>query len=92
MLLSSPVSKEYVQSELVSQLEELKEVCIDDPRQRSNLLKTVELLGRSIGAFSDKIQVEEVSPNQALDKLIEMSKNSIVSIKTLPKGSGTDYE
>lgn len=74
LLADSPISKVMIQSELITQLEELKEIVADDPRQRSNLIKVVELTGRSIGAFSDRIEVSEITPDKALDTLIEMAK------------------
>jgi len=71
------VSKKYVQSELIKQVEQLKEVIASDngsQRARGAMLKAIELLGRSVGAFVDKVQVEQVDPSKALDQLIEMAK------------------
>ena len=77
----SEVTKKYVQSELVRQVEQLKEMTTLDNGNSSNraqLLKSIELLGRTIGAFEDKIKVEEVDPSKALDRLIQLSKEEYV--------------
>ena len=81
------VSKGLVQSELVDQVTQLKEITSNDGttiQQRSQLLKAIELLGKSVGAFSENIKVETVDPGQALDKLIDMAKiESVYSIEEL---------
>ena len=72
-------SKERVQLELINQIEQLKErtAFVElTGTDRSNLLRAIELLGKSLGAFTDKVQVEEVSGASALDKLIEMAKEA----------------
>jgi len=43
------------------------------------LLKAIDLLGKSIGAFVERIEVHEVDADAALDTLIEMSKSNIKS-------------
>lgn len=68
------IEKPQVQMEIVQQIEELKEICIDDPRQRSNLLKSIEMLGRSIGAFTDRIETTETDAKSGLEILMEKAK------------------
>lgn len=71
------VTKGLVQSELVTQVQQLKEITTLEgasSQQRSQLLKAIELLGKSVGAFSENIRVEQVNPGEALDQLIEMAK------------------
>lgn len=68
------LDKSYVQSELVTQIEELKEIAGDDPRYRTNLLKGIELLGRTLSAFTDNIRIEEVNPKSGLEILMKRAK------------------
>lgn len=76
-LVNNPVTKGYVQSLLIEQVQEMKDIVIDDARNRGNLLKAIDMLGKSIGAFTERIEVHEVDADAALDTLIEMSKRSI---------------
>jgi len=69
------ITKDYVQSTLVQNIEELKEVVVDDPKSRGHLLKSIELLGKTIGAFQENIKVENIDPADGLRTLIEMTKN-----------------
>ncbi len=68
------VEKPQVQMELVRQIEELKEIVVNEPRQRNNLLKAIELLGRSLGAFTDNIKYEETDATTGLEILMEKAK------------------
>ena len=81
------LNKDYIQTNLVQNIEELKEEVADNPRSRGNLIKSIELLGKSFGAFQDRLVVEEVSPDKALDQMIEMAK---ANVTLLPAGSETD--
>lgn len=74
------IDKNFVQSELLEQLNQLKE-CTDSSTVRSQTLKTIELIGKSVGAFSDVIKVEEVDPGKALDYLESLS-NADASLVT----------
>lgn len=65
------IEKPLVQMELVHQIEELKEIVVDTPTQRSNLLKAIELLGRSLGAFTDNIKYEETDATKGLEILMQ---------------------
>ena len=73
-------SKERVQSELIQQIEQLKEITAltggITGTDRSNLIRSIELLGKTVGAFTDKIEIQEVKAADALDKLIEMAKEA----------------
>lgn len=75
------LEKPQVQMELVNQVEELKEVVVNEPRQRSNLLKAIELLGRSIGAFTDRVEVEETDAKSGLEILMEKVKGEVYEQK-----------
>lgn len=68
------LSKSFIQSELVEQLEQLKELASDDPKYRSYLLKTIELLGKTMAAFSDTLIVEEATPKTGLEILMARAK------------------
>lgn len=71
------LGKPFIQSELVEQIEQLKEISGDDPKYRSNLLKAIELLGRTMEAFSDKITIEEADPRSGLEILMAKAKSEI---------------
>ena len=77
---NTDISKKYVQSELSTQVEQLREICSSEgssSRNRGNMLKAIEMLGRSIGAFQDNIKITEADPNEALDTLIDLAKESV---------------
>lgn len=71
------INKGTIQSELLDQLAFMKNQ--GDPRQRRDILRTIELLGKTIGAFTENIQISEVSPSNALDHLIDMAKEATVT-------------
>jgi len=74
--VDTDISKVKIQSELIDQLEFLKST--GDPRARRDILRTIELLGKTIGAFTDRIEISEVDPSNALDHLIEMASEATV--------------
>ena len=61
------VNKEMIQSELISQIRELR--ALKDPRLAPTIAKLTQDLGRTTGAFSDKLIVEEVSFDDAMDEM-----------------------
>lgn len=67
------VDRSFVQKELLEQLAQLKEMN-DDVATRREIGKTLERLGRSVGAFSDVVKVQEVDPASALDYLESLAK------------------
>ena len=69
------VEKAHIQHELIHQVEELKELVKYEPRQRGNLLKSLEMLGRTIGSFTDRVEVEETDAKSGLDILMEKIKD-----------------
>jgi len=70
------VSKSRIQSELIDQLEQMKQE--GDPKYRKDILRTIELLGKTIGAFVERVEITEVDPAKALDELINMAKTATV--------------
>jgi len=78
---TSDLNPEYIQSTLLQQLDQLSHNPDMDSRERTTLLKTIELLGRSVSAFSDKVTVETIDPNVALDTLIEMTSTYTIEDK-----------
>lgn len=64
------VNKEFIQRELLEQLEHQKELAVSS----REINKTIEMLGRTVGAFSDVIKVQEVDPAQALDYLSTLAR------------------
>jgi len=77
------VEKPQIQMDLVGQIEELKEVVVDDPRQRPNLLKAIEMLGRTIGAFTDRVEVEETDAKSGLEIILERAKREAAGTYTI---------
>lgn len=74
------LGKARIQSELIDQLQMMK--AQGDSRNRKDILRCIELLGKTVGAFTERIEVTEVSPSNALDQLIEMAQEAeIVEIK-----------
>ena len=66
------VNKEVIQTTIMRQLAKLE--AQDDPRNSSTISKLTEQLGRTVGAFSDRVVVEEVSFDQAMDRMMEMRR------------------
>ncbi|MCK5020367.1 MAG: hypothetical protein KAS32_25240 [Candidatus Peribacteraceae bacterium] len=83
------VSKGLIQNELITQITQLRELTSVDsqtPQHRTQLIRAIELLGKTTGAFEDKIKIETVNPTEALDMLIELSKEEAsYSIEELEK-------
>lgn len=71
------LEKAQIQMELVNQIEELKEAVVNNPQQRTNLLKSIELLGKTIGAFTDKLEVEETNAKSGLQLILEKAKREV---------------
>lgn len=71
---TNDVDKGYVQELILEQIEQTK--LRGDRRDSVNLRQLIELLGKTIGAFTEKIEVHEVDPSKSLDLLIEMAKDS----------------
>jgi hypothetical protein len=81
-------SKEIVQRELITQVEQLKEIVStgsSTATDRSNLIRSIELLGKTCGAFEERVRVTKVSAADALDELLEMAKAEAV---LLPESTG----
>lgn len=76
------ISKSFIQSELVEQLEQLKELAGDDPKYRTNLLKTIELLGRTMAAFSDTLVVQDANPKTGLEMLMKRAREEVGPVTT----------
>jgi hypothetical protein len=86
-LKDANIQKPYVQSELIDQIEQMKELSIDDPKNyRGHMLKAIELLGKTIGAFQENIRVEEVSTKSGLDLLMEKCRSEVYEYS----GEGND--
>jgi len=72
--LPDAVDLQFIQRELLEQLEQAKEDDSMTAYNQKNMVKTLtEDLGRTIGAFSDRIQVESVNPAEALDLLAQLN-------------------
>ena len=66
--------KEFVQNELLEVIERLKNSGGD--KNLSTYLKAVVELGRSYGAFEDKLSVSELSGDSALDKILMKAREA----------------
>jgi hypothetical protein len=93
------VHKKVVQKELITQIEQLREkiALAEQKGDRSNLIKCIELLGRTEAAFEDKVKVEGVSAASALDKFLEMAKEEVdglpdkrAVVKEIPGGTAEE--
>lgn len=76
-LQDANVGKSRIQSELIEQLDRLK--ARTDGKYEAQITRTIELLGKTVGAFTERIEVQEVTPENALDRLIEMAKDAEVT-------------
>lgn len=76
------VTKQYIQEQLLEQIAQMK--LKGDRKDAVNLRQTIELLGKTIGAFTEKIEVHEIDPSRSLDLLISMAKDA--SVKELTSG------
>jgi hypothetical protein len=74
--IDSDIGKARVQSELLDQLQYMK--ASGDPRYKKDILRCIELLGKTVGAFTERIELTQVDPSSALDKLIEMAQEAEV--------------
>jgi hypothetical protein len=75
-------SKKVVQRELITQIEQLKEIISvgrGTASDRGHIIRAIELLGKTEGAFTENIKIEEVKASDALDKLLEMAKQAVSS-------------
>lgn len=64
------VGKDTIQSMLLKQIYQL--TAQNDPKLAPTISKLTEQLGRTVGAFTDKVIVEEVSFDDAMDHMLEM--------------------
>ena len=70
-------SKEFVQKTLIQTIRELQEDVGDNGSNRNNLLKSIELLGKTIpGSFTETVRTEEVSPKDTLTLLMKKVQDS----------------
>lgn len=73
---SQDITKGYIQELILEQIHQVKDRA--DKREAVHLRQLIELLGKSIGAFTEKIEIHEVDPSKSLDLLIEMAKEAEV--------------
>ena len=72
-------SKEHLQVELLALVEKLRNN--SDLRAITPLLRSIELLGKSEGIFEEKITVDNISSDDALDRILKRaSKAEIVEL------------
>jgi len=64
------VDKQFIQRELLETLHHQKE----EGTPSKEVLRTIELLGKTVGAFSDVIKIEEVDPSKALDYIESLAQ------------------
>lgn len=66
--------KEFVQTELLAVIERLKNH--GTPQALATYLKAIESLGRTYGAFEDKLIVGELSGDEALDRIVAKTREA----------------
>jgi len=84
--------KEYIQSNLVQLIEQLSKR--GDKGSLTSHLKAIEHLGRSIGAFEDRVSIETVNGDEVLDRIVAKAKEAQLA-KKKPiqlEGGGELYE
>ncbi len=64
--------KEYIQNELLAVIERLKSH--GSHQALATYLKAIESLGRTYGAFEDKMKVETLTGDSALDRILQKTK------------------
>lgn len=85
------LDKGYIQQQLVTDIEHMNEE--GDIGHIGAKLKAIHLLGQTIpGCFSETIKVETVSPDDALDQLLEMAKADVKQIRTVDDSEYTLIE
>jgi len=84
--------KEYIQSNLIQLIEQLGN--LGDKGSLTSQLKAIEQLGRTMGAFEDKVIVENVNGDEVLDRLIARAKEAHLAYKkpVQIEGGGEIYE
>ena len=80
-LIDADVGKSRIQSELITQIDQMK-ASGQANKNRMAMLRSIELLGKTVGAFVERVEITEVNPSDALDELIEMAKQA--EVKPLP--------
>ena len=68
-----PNGKEFIQSKLITMIDQLDHNN-NDPRSLPSQLKAIEYLGRTIGAFDDKLTIESTNGDDALDAILKRAK------------------
>lgn len=77
-LINADVGKARIQTELIEQLHQMKSSG-ETHRHRNQMLKCIELLGKTVGAFTERVEIHEVDPSNALDQLIEMAQEATIA-------------
>ena len=70
------INKDYIQIKLLQNIVELEEQVSYDPKARTNYLKAIEMLGRTIGAFQENLVVTASDPAATLDAMLRMAKDA----------------
>jgi hypothetical protein len=68
--------KEYLQSSLIGLIDQLRNS--NDPRQLPSMLKAIELTGRTMGAFDDKLTLGSSNGDDVLDAILAKAKQAEV--------------
>ena len=77
--------KEHIQAELMALLEKMRNN--GDPKAVPSMLKIVEMLGKTIGAFEEKHIVETVNGDDALNNILAKAKKANAEIIDVAKES-----
>ena len=82
--LAKDIDKDWVVNELVDQLERLKE----SGEHPKLILDTIDKIGKTCSAFTERVEVTDLSAAKKIDQLIEQAKKEVVPM--LPAGTSDD--
>jgi hypothetical protein len=74
--------KEFVQTELLAVIERLK--AHGSPQSLATYLKAIESLGRTFGAFEDKLTLNELSGDTGIDRILAKAKEAQEKLEQKP--------
>jgi len=72
--------KEFLQENLITLISQLKNK--NNPKDTTYILKALETLGRTIGAFDDKLTLQSVDGDKVLDDMLQRARASQASRDT----------
>lgn len=68
------VGRPLIQSELLMQIEELKELSDENPKYRTHLLRAIELLAKTESVFTENLNITDTSTKTGMEILMDKVK------------------